>query len=316
MLRALGELKRCGRIVRRHGSGTYVATPDAMPPLSPLPSEGASNTIVVIAKPDHGFFDYCVAQLYASADNRDYEIVYQLIRSQHEAIQDLRPVVGQAAGFILFGYTLAPIARTLQDAGNRVVIVGSPDADEIGSVPIVCSDHATGGALAVKHLLDFGHRRIAFTAYYLEELRSPRWLGYRSAMDEARRNGVAVSEMVVAREHIDGWRANPQAAYEYFAQPDAPTALVAWNDFTAAPILDVLQRAKVRVPEDVSVIGYDNMPIAERLTPQLTTIDSGVPQLLSAAIRIVTASVRTAPTTLQMTIPNLVVRNSVTHPRS
>jgi DNA-binding LacI/PurR family transcriptional regulator len=316
ILRALDDLKTRGRIVRRHGSGTYIAQPGGLEPIAAMGPDAASKTIVVIAKPDHGFFDDCLSQLYSHADSHDYEIVYQLLRSQQSAIADLRPIIGSAAGFILFGYQLAPLAKSLAVAGNRVVVVGAPDIDVVPDIPCVCNDHEAGGYLAVNHLIAAGHRRIAFTQFYEHELRNPRWQGCRRAMNEARRSGLTIFDSTIERVHLDEWGADPASAREVFAPANAPTAIVAWNDFTAAQLMDILRRAKVRIPDDVSIIGYDNLAVASTLTPALTTIDSGVAQLLTAAIRIVLAPKGGAPIGTQMTIPNLVVRDSVSEPES
>ncbi|MDR3708205.1 MAG: substrate-binding domain-containing protein [Capsulimonadaceae bacterium] len=316
VLLALAELKRRGRIVRRHGSGTYVGTPDGMYPIASMGPDAASKTIVVIAKPDHGFFDDCISQLYSHADSRDYEIVYQLLRSQEEALPRLQPILGSAAGFILFGYNLAPLGKALLAAGNHVVIVGSPNVDEQLEVPCVCGDHEAGGYLAVKHLIETGHRRIGFPVYLENELLNPRWLGYRRALDEALRAGLRVTNTTIDAARLAEWEADPKIAIDDLSKPGSPTALVVWNDFTAVGLLETLRRAQVRVPEDVSIIGYDNSSVAATLTPPLTTIDSGVSQLLSAAIRTVLLPSPAEPAMVQMTIPNLVVRESVAKPRS
>jgi DNA-binding LacI/PurR family transcriptional regulator len=314
VLRALDELKRRGRVIRRHGSGTYVGHHDGMLPIGSAAPEAASKTLVVIAKPDHGFFDDCMSQLYSNADSHEYEIIYQLLRSQHNALTDLRPVLGSAAGFILFSYSLAPLARALAKAGNRVVIVGSPNVGETPDVPVVCTDHEAGGYLAVKHLLDLGHRRIGFPINRASEMLSPRWTGVRRALEEGRRSGLNVAQIMIEHPVVEQWEQDPTIAGEALRGPDAPTALVAWNDYVAENLLRLLRRAKIRVPEEISLIGYDNSSIASRLTPALTTIDSGVSQLLSTAIRTLLTQTGVTPMT-QMTIPSLVIRESVSEPR-
>jgi DNA-binding LacI/PurR family transcriptional regulator len=316
VVRALDELKRRGRIVRRRGSGTYVGRPGEAVPAAPMGAQAAANTIVVIARPDNGFFDDCISQLYSHADSTDYSIVYQLLRSADEPECSFEPVIGSAAGFILFGYYLAPLARSLMAAGNRVVIVGAPFLDERPQVPYVCNDHEAGGNLAVRHLIERGHRRIGFQFNCDREMRSPRWIGNRRGLDDSRRAGISVTETIIDQQRLDAWESDPASVRGDLGRPDSPTAIVAWNDFSAARILGVLQRAELRIPEDVSVIGYDNASIAERLTPPLTTIDSGVAQMLGAAIRTMQLPNAAEVASTQMTIPHLVMRESVGPPRS
>ncbi len=276
----------------------------------------ASRTIVAIARPDHGFFDDCMSQLYSHADNSEYSLVYQLLRSQDEDMESFEAVLGSAAGFILFGTYLAPLAKSLRAAGNRVVIIGAPDPSPAVDAPCVCNDQEAGGYLAVKHFVDLGHRRIGFQYNYEIEMRSPRRLGTRRALDDLRKGGLAVKDTIIDLGQLEAWDADPAMARRDLEGSDAPTALVAWNDFTAARMLSILQRAKFRIPEDISVIGYDNASIADRSTPRLTTIDSGVAQLLGVAIRTIQLPRDVEPAKIQMTIPHLIVRNSTAPPKT
>jgi DNA-binding LacI/PurR family transcriptional regulator len=312
---ALDELKRRGRIVRRRGSGTYVGEPQRAAAAGAFSPASASRTIVVIARPDHGFFDDCISELYSHADSRAYRIVYQLLPSQ-ESDEAFEPVLPSAAGYLVFGFMLDSIAKTLVAAGNRVVIVGAPNLDEVPTVPCVCNDHEAGGYLAVRHLLDQGHRRIAFQFNCERELRSPRWLGNRRALDDARRAGLAVTETTFDAGRVDAWDTDPNAARADLARPDSPTAIVSWNDHSAVRVVTALRRAGLSVPGDISVLGYDNAKIAERCVPPLTTIDSGVAQALGVAIRTLQLPVGADPVMIQMTIPNLVVRETVARPKA
>jgi len=96
--------------------------------------------------------------------------------------------------------------------------------------------------------------------------------------------------------------------------PGAPTGITVWNDHEAAKLLAILTRAGIRVPEEVSLIGYDNVPESNRVYPALTTIDAGIPQLIRVAVDMLTGAVPPQRSRSVMVLPTLVVRDSTAPP--
>ncbi|MGP3635024.1 LacI family DNA-binding transcriptional regulator [Streptomyces sp. 24-1644] len=132
--------------------------------------------------------------------------------------------------------------------------------------PVVTSDSATGARLAVEHLLSLGHptvRHIAGPSGWLAA--EQRVLGWRRALEAA---GAFVPEPL-----IGDWSASSgySLGRQLASQPDV-TAVFASNDHMALGVLRALHEAGRRVPDDVSVIGYDDIPEAPYLLPPLTTI--------------------------------------------
>lgn len=146
-----------------------------------------------------------------------------------------------------------------------VVLHGSrPDLD----LPSVDVDNEAGARLAVDHLLAQGHRRIACVTFDLSFTASrERLAGYRAALEAA---GLHPDDDLVV---VTGYRAGTVAAAvdELLARPDV-TAIFAAADLTAAGVLGALREHGRRVPEDVSLIGFDDIPLAEFLDPPLTTV--------------------------------------------
>jgi DNA-binding LacI/PurR family transcriptional regulator len=135
----------------------------------------------------------------------------------------------------------------------------------------VVIDDVAGGRLATRHLIELGHRRIGFVG---DQLDNPfnfissrdRYEGYRQALAEA---SIPFSaEYFRQGEH--GREPARQMASDLLALPDPPTAIAAASDTQAFGVLEAAQDAVMRVPEDLSVIGYDDIEIAEYLG--LTTI--------------------------------------------
>jgi DNA-binding LacI/PurR family transcriptional regulator len=314
VLRALEELQRMGRIVRRHGAGTFVAEP-SQPPVTPIlpPALTDSRTIVAIARPDSSFFDRCVELLFRYAEEADLTLVCRPVNPQTPLSLTPPPGAGQPLGFILFQYQLAPLARELQAAGCRVVVVGAPPAEVTPDVPCIYGDHEYGGYLATRHLLELGHRRLAFAGDYdLEQ--TLRWRGHLRALREAERRGIEIHATIFRPHQVAGWSREPELAAACFAARDAPTGVVVWNDHQATSLLSVLTRAGVKVPEEVSLVGYDALPEGERVYPPLSTVDHAIGQQLQAALSLLTRPAPPPPSHSVVVLPTLVVRESSAPP--
>ena len=132
----------------------------------------------------------------------------------------------------------------------------------------VLVDESTGAHLAVEHLVELGHERIVHIDGGEGAGAAPRRAGYLKAMDDAGLSGAA---RVLAGEFHE--RAGVDAAGRLLGGAVLPTAIIAANDLVAVGLIDRLEQDGVRIPEDVSVIGYDNTFIAGLAHVQLTTIN-------------------------------------------
>jgi LacI family transcriptional regulator len=181
------------------------------------------------------------------------------------------------------------------------------------SLPSVDSDNLAGAMRATEHLLGLGHRRIGFLAGRpdLESARL-RERGYRQALAAA---GIAVDEELV---RVGGYQ--PEAAEaparELLQRADRPTAIFAANDVSAIQVIRVARSLGVAVPDELSVIGFDNVPESALTEPPLTTIDQSIQQLGGEAVRLLLGLIDdpTGPVR-QITLPTrLVVRQSCRAP--
>jgi LacI family transcriptional regulator len=153
------------------------------------------------------------------------------------------------------------------------VVYAYGQSDDPGDLSVVADD--VGGArLAAEHLLALGHRRIVFCGPTTTPSRvvAERLRGFRAALETA---GVAWDDALVVPANTsfeEGLRAGGVVAAEH---PDA-TAVLATADILAAGLEKALARAGRRVPDDVSVVGYDDTDVAEYVTPSLTTVRQDV----------------------------------------
>jgi len=190
-------------------------------------------------------------------------------------------------GLIIVSAGLIPSAdrpnpiRPILDAGVPCVII---DSDLEGTpVDQVLVDNEQGGWLAGRHLADLGHRRIACLVGPNDLTPSAgRIAGLRRALADA---GVVLAPdaIVSGNGRSDGGEA---AVRELLARGVAFTALFAFNDLMAIGALGALGRAGCRVPEDVSVVGFDDVPLAAAVYPALTTVAQPVAELGRRSVRL------------------------------
>lgn len=188
-----------------------------------------------------------------------------------------------------------------------VVLVGRYLAEMEGRC--VYLDNEAGGELATQHLIDHGHERIAHITGPLSYPDSrARLLGHRRALDRA---GIAFDERLqVEGDFVEdgGYR----AVRRLLDRGVDFTAIFSANDQMAIGALQALREASIRVPEDISVIGYDDVLFARYLTPTLTTVRQPLEEMGRAATRIALDLLEgTEEEVVHRFEPSLVVRESV-----
>ena len=315
---ALEELQRQGKIVRRQGAGTFVTEPSEQRNGNGHAGTIASSalvdarTVVAITKPNRPSFDHAMGLLFSHVEEKELSLICRLV-TETSRTQLPPPGSENPLGYIVFQHDGIPLAKQLQAAGQRVVLMGSPLVGQTAGVPNVQNAQESGGLMAVRHLLELGHRNFAF--YDEADLtKTQRFVGYQRALAEARKKGERVQSSLLCAHDIDNWRADPASARRRFQQPDAPTAIVAWNDHSALLLLNLLSYIGLRVPDDISLMGYDNLPQGALMKPALTTVESAIGQQLEAALDVLTAPTPLPPTHTTLVLPTLVRRESVAAP--
>ncbi|MEM7272319.1 MAG: LacI family DNA-binding transcriptional regulator [Actinomycetota bacterium] len=162
-------------------------------------------------------------------------------------------------------------AEILDGYASQAPVVSVSNYDRLDSFDTVCNDEAHGANLIVDHLLELGHQRIA----HIDAGSAAGGPERRSAfIDAMTRYGLA--PIVVEGDFKED--AGYQAAEQLMSLREPPTAIFAGNDLSAIGALTYLQTAGLRVPEDVSVIGYDDTVLAGIGTVSLTTVHQPRPQ--------------------------------------
>ena len=176
-------------------------------------------------------------------------------------------------------------------------------------VDTVVVDNVRGAAAATRHLIALGHRRIG----YLEGKRGistsrERLLGYRTALAE---HGIE-SDPALVLTGDSRPESGRRLAAELLAAPDRPTALLVGNGMMTMGALEAIHARGLRIPEDLAVIGYDDMPWTLALTPALTVVRQPGYELGSRAMDLLRQRIREPDRsiTTEMLQPELVIRGS------
>ncbi len=200
--------------------------------------------------------------------------------------------------------SLSRLSGTLIDGA---IVVTPSEAMSAASIPVVAIDphtgpegHATvdtdnvaGARDAVEHLLGLGHTRIAHVQGRGDLASSQlRETGYRDALAAA---GIAVDERLVRAGDYQEER-SAAVAHDLLTLPDRPTAVFAANDSSAIGVLHAAEALGLRVPEDLSVVGFDDVPQASTTTPPLTTVAQPLADLGASAVTMLLAMLRGEPT--------------------
>jgi len=265
-----------------------------------------SHSIGVLVSELHNpFFAMVLDGIDAVAEEHGYTslVVRGKRRSQTEEHALGRLLELQVDGVVAVTERLSRAA--LVEAARSIPLVTLTQTPRIPRVDTVVSDNRQGAKLVVDHLVSLGHTRIAVIADVSEHAGAERIEGYKAAMNGHRlaRDVRVVNAPLTERGGYDATR-------ELLADADTVTAIFAGNDVCAFGVLDALAELGMQVPLDMSVVGYDNTPVAAFRTVSLTTVEQFATEIGAEAMHSVLARVqrRDRPARHVIVPPRLVER--------
>ena len=258
----------------------------------------------------------CLVGTTGGDPQRELEFV-QLMREEGARLVIL---VGGVVEDDAYRERVAHYAQALDSAGARLVLCGRPAPDPDIPALVVEFDNEAGAHAITGHLLSAGHRGIVFLGGLPGNTAlDARVAGYRAALAEHGLPPEAAHVVDCGLGRAAGHRAMAQLLKETATtqlRKETPdfTAVFAGDDMVAAGALRAIAEAGLRVPHDISVVGYNDIPLAEDFNPPLTTVRTPAEELGRAAVRIALRDPEHAAGARHLLGTHIVVRDSVQPP--
>lgn len=266
------------------------------------------NLLGVVFTAGQEFHAGLVDGVYLAAKSRGYDVLLSCVTPHHDEREAVRTLLDdRCEALVLIGSELPVRELSGLDANLPVVVM----ARKVRGVDAVRTDDVAAAELAVSHLAALGHSAITFLD------------GGRAPGAAERRKGFrkAAAALEVTAQTVDGGSTEREgataAAGMIAARSSLPTAVIAFNDRCALGFIDVAIRAGVPIPHDISVVGFDNSPLAGLAHVDLTTIGQDSARLAELAVARAVERIDTPADTVVDAVsePRLVVRGSTAPPR-
>ncbi len=274
---------------------------------------------LVVPEVSNPFYPELVQQVADQARNAGFTLQLQLSgRNQELESACVGSLSGSRADGILIvtgehGLVARSQVNTLVAAGKPVVVMGwVEDADHFD---LVAGDDAAGGRSLAAHLVALGHVRIAVLGKAAHRGAFDRMVGFREEL--AVRGFPLHPELNIVVENENDVRSGVAKLLGLSAPP---TAIFAYQDSLAATVYRQVQQSGLSIPDDISVVGFDNLDLATYLSPRLTTVGTHITPLCSAFVSLLVRRIQgidpeLPPQTIVIT-PKIIVRESSNSPRS
>lgn len=307
---ALQTLEREGYLRREQGRGTFVqlnatATPDRTQSrrlafIVPYVRDSSVPAILI------GF--------QQTAEQANFSVIFNHVNNnltqQERVIRKL--VTENVAGIALYPVDSEHLSPALVDSVRRagIPLVLIDRYLRSASTDYVMTDHFDGAIRGTHYLCEQGHRRVGFVSWLSPAVSMEhRYLGYAQALAE---RSMTVDDRLICT--VEGY---PVFDYtrlaEYLSGPDRPTAVFAGNDQIAIALYRAAGMVGLSIPDDLSVLGFDNLDVSSHLEPPLTTLAQPFTQIGHAAAELLLRRLQgeTVPYYEQITLPaQLIVRSS------
>jgi DNA-binding LacI/PurR family transcriptional regulator len=305
--RSLEMLVNEGLIEKKPGLGTWVCSPPPHPS-----SSTPSGTIAFVLPKSANLIDRitepCISDLFYCIQNELALLGFQLIYTTVDRNEALPAhLVNSGVAGILFVSQIPE--RHLEEARN----LGLPSvvvnyADQY--FPSIIPDREAGSYAAVGYLIELGHRKISFISGISSYQSSQAsFLGYKHALDDADLSWKSQ----IQREGdwtFDGGYQAMKSILE--AEEELPTAVFAANDMTALGAVEAVREAELGVPEDISIVGFDNVEQGSQSSPKLTTVNMDTELMAKAACQKLVYTIQSGQIhSVKIVVPaKLIVRES------
>jgi GntR family transcriptional regulator of arabinose operon len=300
-------------IARQQGRGTFATDPNH----APITSADA-NWIGALVYGREYYFEPVVQAASAQASRRGYATATGMNDSAEiETLHISAFIKNRVRGVVMapHGSNSPANYRRLIEAGLAVVLMDTFVPGQMEDYVVV--DNYIGTFLATKHLVELGHRRIAYLTYDLANdvpccpERKRGWL------EACRESGLPINPKWVIEAPYEKASEAVAACLRGTSGKNRPTAIVAYNDLLAVVAIEAARKIGLAVPGDLSVVGFDNSSLGERFAIPLTTVDPEHREMGISAVNMLIdkiENIRPRPKLGVYVTPKLVQRQSTAKP--
>lgn len=263
---------------------------------------------IVMATITSPFYPYVLEKFLRELQAIDRQVLL-FTASDNQSIDDILPLAlqYQVDALIITSATLSSeMAAASMQSGTPVILFNRSVSDP--NLSAVCADNIAGGRLAANVLLDTGHERLAFVAGIQNtSTTQDRERGFKAQLHER-----GYTDWQRAQGYYT-YESGYQAAQTLLANPQPPDAIFCANDIMAIGAIDAIRAHGLRLAEDISVIGFDNIPMAQWGAYQLTTISQEVDAMIQQTIQLMLEKLELpeSPSRIEQIAGQLIIRSSV-----
>ena len=276
----------------------------------------SAKLLVTVPDLSNPFFSLILQGIEDSAQREGYAVLVG--DTQHDPEREEKYALmlrrKEADGLIFLGHRLPKEAASLvqsMPSGRAPVVNGCEFTPRLG-IPSVHIDNATAASDAMTHLYKLGHRRIGvITGPLVSPLSRDRLAGATARAKKAK----AERDVIVMNGDFS-IESGELAGERLLGRDQRPTAIFCFNDEMAMGVIETARRRGLRVPNDLSVVGFDDIRFARIVDPPLTTVAQPTRQIGEGTVRLLLEILRGGEAPESLTLPHtLVVRSSTAPPR-
>jgi len=307
------KLEENNLIVTRHGTGSMVLPFDRMQ-IAENGSSLLSNTVgVIIPDSANPFYPKIISGISEIAAQHH---ILLITCDTHESHLAGKEYLDMMIAKKVDGVIIAPYGLQVENYGNDnpcvpncpipIVYIDCPN--EPGYAVLIDAENA--GFKATQHLIDHGHQRIAIiTGNTQVSTLYQCFSGYKKALEI---NGISIEESFISEENFFSNAAGYQSTQKFLSLEKIPTAIFAAGDLYAIGAMRAVFDHGLRVPEDIAIVGYNNIDVSAYIEPKLTTINTPMYEMGVLSMQMLKKLIHNEPVSEQRIIlpTELIVRRS------
>lgn len=276
-------------------------------------SNGKTNIIgVIIRSLTDPYWAELVEDIEQVALDFGYLIVLAMVNDQDSNSEKRWVKIfteGRTDGMLLISPLKGADYLTDLQKNNFPTVLLDNNESEI-TMPAIVVDDVHGGYIAVKYLIECGHTEIGcIVGEYKLHSSKARLEGYKKAMKEC---GIDIREDLIGFCEYN-FDASYQIAHEWLSRGKRPTAIFAYDDIMAMAAVNAARNLKLSIPEDLSIIGYDDGPVCSWVIPKMSSVRQPIQKIIKEAVTMLVKYIDGNPplNKIEYILPELIVRGSV-----